>query len=165
MNKCRALFQCFCYWLLTSECELIIWFCSSKKTPGVHKEAAIQKSSLIYVVVKSRQILEKSEAVVQRCSVKKVFLEVSQNSQENTCVKVSFLCNFIKKETLAQVFSFERCEISKNTFSYECFLQSTLVAASENWESDFSSFAKIFSKDIFQGLLLLHIMSKSFELW
>ena len=27
-------------------------------------------------------------------------------------------CNFIKKETLAQVFSCEICEISKNTFSY-----------------------------------------------
>ena len=27
-------------------------------------------------------------------------------------------CNFIKKETLAQVFSCELCEISKNTFSY-----------------------------------------------
>ena len=27
-------------------------------------------------------------------------------------------CNFIKKETLAQAFSFEFCEISKNTFSY-----------------------------------------------
>ena len=26
-----------------------------------------------------------SEAVTQRCSVKKVFLEISQNSQENTC--------------------------------------------------------------------------------
>ena len=31
------------------------------------------------------------EAVVWRCSVKKVFLEISQNSQENTCVRVSFL--------------------------------------------------------------------------
>ena len=27
-------------------------------------------------------------------------------------------CNFIKKETLAQVFSSEFCEISKNTFFY-----------------------------------------------
>ena len=27
-------------------------------------------------------------------------------------------CNFIKKETLAQVFSCEICETSKNTFSY-----------------------------------------------
>ena len=29
------------------------------------------------------------EAVVQRCSVKKLFLEISQNSQENTCARVS----------------------------------------------------------------------------
>ena len=62
-----------------------------------------------------------SEAVAQRFSVKKVFLGISQNSQENTCAWVCFLiklpetCNFIKKETLAQVFSTELCEISKNT--------------------------------------------------
>ena len=30
-------------------------------------------------------------AVAQTCSVKKVFLEISQNSQENTCARVSFL--------------------------------------------------------------------------
>ena len=35
-----------------------------------------------------------------------VFCKISQNSQENNC-------NFIKKETLAQVFSCEFCEISK----------------------------------------------------
>ena len=29
--------------------------------------------------------------VSQSCSVKKVFLEISQNSQENTCARVSFL--------------------------------------------------------------------------
>ena len=53
-----------------------------------------------------------SEAAIQKCSVKKVFFEISQNSQGNTCATVSFLvklqassCNFIKKETLAQVFS------------------------------------------------------------
>ena len=49
-----------------------------------------------------------------------VFLEVSQNSQENTCARVSFLiklqaCNNIEKQTLSQVFSSEFCEISKNT--------------------------------------------------
>ena len=31
------------------------------------------------------------EAVVQRCSVKKVFLEILLNSQENPCVRVPFL--------------------------------------------------------------------------
>ena len=30
------------------------------------------------------------EAVVLTCSVKKVFIEFSQNSQENTCARVSF---------------------------------------------------------------------------
>ena len=41
-----------------------------------------------------------------------MFLEISQNSQGNTCARVSFLIklqsqayNFIKKEALAQVFS------------------------------------------------------------
>ena len=29
------------------------------------------------------------EVVAQRCSVKKVFLEISQNSQGNTCARVS----------------------------------------------------------------------------
>ena len=32
-----------------------------------------------------------SEAVARRCSVKKVFLEISQNSQENAIARVSFL--------------------------------------------------------------------------
>ena len=31
------------------------------------------------------------EAVAQRRSVEKVFLKISQNSQENTCARVSFL--------------------------------------------------------------------------
>ena len=42
---------------------------------------------------------KQAEAVAQRCSVKKVFLEVSQNSQENTCGRVwhrCFLVNFVK---------------------------------------------------------------------
>ena len=31
------------------------------------------------------------EALVRRCSVEKVFLEISQISQEKTCARVSFL--------------------------------------------------------------------------
>ena len=75
--------------------------------------------------------------MVPRCSVKKVFLEILQDSQKNTCARVSFLtklqalackaCNLIKKETLAQVFSGEFCEVSKNAF----FHRTSLVAASE----------------------------------
>ena len=32
-----------------------------------------------------------TKAVVQTCSVKEVFLEISQNSQENICARVSIL--------------------------------------------------------------------------
>ena len=32
-----------------------------------------------------------SEAAAQTCSVKKFFLEISQNSQENTCARVSLI--------------------------------------------------------------------------
>ena len=46
------------------------------------------------------------EAVVRRCSVKKVLIEISQNSQESTCARDSFLIKF-KKESLAHVFSYE----------------------------------------------------------
>ena len=35
------------------------------------------------------------EAVVCRCSVKKVFLEISQNLQENTYARVSFLIKLL----------------------------------------------------------------------
>ena len=50
-----------------------------------------------------------------------MFLEISQNSQENTCSRVPAglrYCNFIKKEARAQVFSCH-CEISKNLFFTE----------------------------------------------
>ena len=56
----------------------------------------------------------RKETVVRRCSVKKLFLEISQ------------IHNFIKKEILVQVFSCEFCKISKKTF----FHRTPMVAAS-----------------------------------
>ena len=73
-----------------------------------------QLSSSVAKALCSFTVFEQREAVVQRCSVKKVFLKISQNSQENTCARVYF--NFIKKETLAQVFSCEFCKSFKNIF-------------------------------------------------
>ena len=37
------------------------------------------------------------QAVARRCSVKKVFIKISQSSQENTCARVSFLIKFQAK--------------------------------------------------------------------
>ena len=80
------------------------------------------------------QLFQITEAAETMCLVKKMFLNILQNSQENTCARVSFLkrfqasaCNFIKKETLVQVFSSEFWKITKNTF----FCRTYLVPASE----------------------------------
>ena len=69
-------------------------------------------------------VLLESEAAIGGVLWRKVFLKMSQNSQENNGAKVSFstklqaeACNFIKKETLAEVLSCEFCEIFQNTFS------------------------------------------------
>ena len=66
--------------------------------------------------------LENTEAVVQRCFVKKLVLKISQNSQGNTCANLIFnkvaeiILQLYQKETLAQLFPCEYCEIFKNTF-------------------------------------------------
>ena len=108
-----------------------------------------------------------TEAVVQRCSVKKVFFKISQNSQENTCTRVSFLTklqawNFIKKETLAQVFSCEFCEISINTFSYRTPLMNASVIRklrrNEIWKL-------ISSKQKMRAFQLIRISFFSNEYW
>ena len=63
----------------------------------------------------------------QRCSVKKdVLRNFAKFIGKHLCQSLFFnkvagggACNFIKKETLAQVFSSEFCEISKNTLFTE----------------------------------------------
>ena len=103
-----------------------------------------------------------------RSSHPEVFLKTSQNSQENTCVRVSFLiklqaCNFFKKETLAQVFYCELCEIFKSTFCY----RTPLVAASANRKVFFSfvllwNFSSNLTMDSisFELIFYIHVESK-----
>ena len=62
----------------------------------------------------------------RRCSVKKgVLRNFAKFTGKHLCQSLSFnkvaggACNFIKKDTLAQVFSYEFCEVSKNTFFTE----------------------------------------------
>ena len=52
-------------------------------------------------LIKAIFIEHSTEAAARRCSVKYVFLEISQNSQENTCARVSFL---IKLKTNKQLY-------------------------------------------------------------
>ena len=49
-----------------------------------------------------------SEAVAQKCSVKKAFLKISQKSQENTCARVSLFKKFYKTLILTIYFVLKR---------------------------------------------------------
>ena len=44
--------------------------------------------------------------------------KIRSSHRRNSFKKGLEACNFIKKETLAQVFSYEFCEISQSTFFY-----------------------------------------------
>ena len=71
---------------------------------------------------------QKSEVqITKRCSAKKVFLEISQNSQKNTCARVSFLIKLQASGLWYRCFSvnfakFLRTLFLQNTFRC-CFLK------------------------------------------
>ena len=57
------------------------------------------------------QTMFRTEAVAQRCSVKKVLLKISQNSQENTCARASF----------NKVAGLRSANLFKKRFWHRCF--------------------------------------------
>ena len=76
------------------------------------KEAAIE-------VALERQIFKSS---YRKCSIKKVFLQISQNSLQKICARMKLqdsVWNFVKKEILTEEFSCEFCEIFQNIFFTE----------------------------------------------
>ena len=82
-----------------------------------------------------------------------MLLEISQNSQENTSGRASFLiklqvlaCSFIKKETLEQAFPCEFCEIPKNAF----FTEHLRATASVGWYTENTKrlFERFFENDV-----------------
>ena len=60
--------------------------------------------------------MEITKAVVRMCSVKTVFLEISQNSQENTCARDSFL---IKLQTQHKCFPINIAKFLRTAFFIE----------------------------------------------
>ena len=101
-------------------------------------------------------------------------LEITQNSQENTCTRVSFLINFIKKEALAQVFSCRFCEISKNAFFTEhlwatasvlenCKMRAKVDESYSCWEGILFRAPKVSIKGLLLFKILLCILFISFK--
>ena len=67
----------------SGSCKHSIWTCFEKK--GIDSTEIFRKMKLPS---------PHPEAVVWRCSVDKLFFDISQNSRENTCARVSFLTKF-----------------------------------------------------------------------
>ena len=79
---------------------------------------------------------EGTEVAVRWGSIKKIFLKIPQNPQENKFIWFSFLiklqgCNFIKRETPIQVFSCEVCKSFKKTY-FTQHLQTTAAVDTKN---------------------------------
>ena len=100
LNIFHALF-CFHCWLRTGWINLVVkqfsWKVSTGRKLGPYF-CHIYLPNLKNVLGSTEKNLRpfccsglKTEAVAQMCSVKKLFLEVLQNSQENNCARVSFL--------------------------------------------------------------------------
>ena len=92
--------------------------CSVSKNNLHHRFLRENLNFLVKLLLEHHQpldfFLDESRSSHQRCSVRK---DVLRNSRENTCARVSLLIKLqAKKETLAQVFSYEFWEIYKNTF-------------------------------------------------
>ena len=89
----------------------------------------------------------------RRCSVKKLFLEISQSSQENTCTSLFFnkvAClgpETLLKKRLWHRLSCEFCEISKNTF-----LQNTSGGCFCRWYPNLGTILKSASHQCFSWI-------------
>ena len=73
------------------------------KLSNLHKNTVmLEKNAIFYILLRLKVFFKKFLLKdFQKCSINKLLLKISQNSQENTCAKVSFL---IKKEALPLIF-------------------------------------------------------------
>ena len=96
----------------------------------------------------------------QRCSLKKVSLKISQNSQENTCARVSSLIKLQAiKGTLAQVFSCEFYDVFKSTFFIEHFYSfRDMVAQREDGFSNTELYGQFYYFGLLNYLLLFNFI-------
>ena len=113
--------------------KMLILLCLTCDCPSCYKYKYLTKK-MIYERRKAllwRCVLNRSSH--QRCSVKKVFLEISQNSLESTCAKDSFLTKFffnkvtgLRPATLLKKSLWHRCfPVNFAKFPRTRFLQNT----------------------------------------
>ena len=107
-SSSESLKEGFCLFQSKTRCSYEVWYSHS-----FWSLIFILKYSAYFDLSVRRLVVATRVAAVWRRSVKKVFLKISQNSQENTCARVSFLISEIFKNTYFHrtplVDAFERC--------------------------------------------------------
>ena len=115
-----------------------------------------QLNLVLYLSLAVAPVFVPDRSSHRRCSVKKGVL---RNFAKFTG---KHLCNFLKKETLAQVFSCEFCEIFKNIFFTSGRLllpgllwKYELNVKSSHWSCSVKNFANFTGKHLCWGLFLI----------
>ena len=97
---------------------------------------------LTRIIKKTSTIMSKtstSRSSHQRCSIKKAFLKILQNSQKNTCVRVSFLIKLLRQTISLQIFerlsstSFTQSIVSNMPLTIVCMIGIQNIAKSCLW--------------------------------
>ena len=99
-------------WHISSKALYLTWIYDNEKSHFHVKFTASKLSN--YAILKTAE--NECEILQSRSSRLKGFCK--KGVLKNFAKFRPHVCNFIKKETLAQVLSCEFCKISKNTFSY-----------------------------------------------
>ena len=102
-----------------------------------------------------------SDAVTQGCSVKKVFLEISQNSQENTCARVQ--ATLLKKKLWHRCFPVNFLEFLRTTFLTEHlrWLRMRVVFNKlpvTNWNRTALTISKLWRLGLYLSLIVLIVL-------
>ena len=120
----------FFTWLQFAETAISFWFVKGWQISGVQMASMV---IVLFEVITFKGIVltflhlellfpKVSKAVVRRYSLKKVFLKISQNSQENTCARDSFLiepATLLKKDLWYRYFPVNFAKFLRTLFFRE----------------------------------------------
>ena len=105
---------------------------------------AVKTSWFIYIIMRNHHLKKNANqnwittmirSSHQRCSIKKVFLEILQNSREDTCARVSFLIKPGPATLLKRRLWHRSFPVNFAKFLKTPFLQRTPLVAASEWYS------------------------------
>ena len=124
------LWCCYCYNSQTLRVKDTLFSILRKGKMKTKKHFFAPDQKRIRRSIEKNNLNRNTKAAAQRCSAKKSVLKNFGKFAEKTLssLKLPEDCNSIKKETPAQIFSYQFCEVFKSTYFAE-YLQ---IAASQN---------------------------------